>query len=205
MVEIGNILEVENYIDDLEAVVFDLDDTLYPEKEYVKSGYRKIAEYFGIPEMESELWAAFETRDKAIDEVLEKHGMMEYKNRALHVYRFHKPNISLYPGVREMLGRIKERHKTGIITDGRPEGQRAKLKVLGLNVDKVIITDELGGVEFRKPNPKAFEEISRGLGVNYKKMCYVGDNIRKDFLVSEQLGMRFIWFRNSDGIYYQER
>ena len=34
MLEIQDILEVEKYIDDVDAVVFDLDDTLYSEKEY---------------------------------------------------------------------------------------------------------------------------------------------------------------------------
>ena len=38
--------------------------------------------------------------------------------------------------------------KVGIITDGRPEGQRNKLESLGLDVDDVIIMDELGGVQF---------------------------------------------------------
>lgn len=34
------------YIDGLKAVIFDLDDTLYSEKDYVKSGYAAIAKVF---------------------------------------------------------------------------------------------------------------------------------------------------------------
>lgn len=41
MIEIDKITDVSNYIDDLKAVVFDLDDTLYSEKEYVRSGTMK--------------------------------------------------------------------------------------------------------------------------------------------------------------------
>ena len=36
MIEITEITEVMNYIEGLSAVVFDLDDTLYSEKEYVR-------------------------------------------------------------------------------------------------------------------------------------------------------------------------
>lgn len=200
MIEIDNILDVEKYIDGLEAVVFDLDDTLYSEKQYVQSGYRKIAEYFGMPELEEEMRAVFEAGGQAIDEVLAKYGMKNYKDDALRVYRFQDPKISLYPGIAEMLGRIRIHKKLGIITDGRPEGQRAKLNALGLSADCVIITDELGGIEFRKPNPRAFEMMGKELCTAYGRMCYVGDNIRKDFTAPEQMGMRCIWFRNQDGL-----
>ena len=44
MIEITEITEVMNYIEGLSAVVFDLDDTLYSEKEYVRSGYKAVAE-----------------------------------------------------------------------------------------------------------------------------------------------------------------
>ncbi len=43
MIQINKITEVQNYLDGLEAVIFDLDDTLYGEKEYVRSGYREVA------------------------------------------------------------------------------------------------------------------------------------------------------------------
>ena len=39
------------------------------------------------------------------------------------------------------------------------------------------------------------------LNVEYEQMCYIGDNIRKDFIAPEQLGMKAIWFRNKDGLY----
>ena len=68
-------------------------------------------------------------------------------------------------------------------------------------VDYIIVTDELGGVEYRKPNPRAFETMKEKLGVEYSEMCYVGDNIKKDFVAPEKLGMRSIWFKNKDGLY----
>lgn len=92
----------------------------------------------------------------------------------------------------------------GILTDGRPQGQQAKIKALGLEpyVDSIIITDTLGGTQYRKPHEKAFMLMKERLGVAaYPEMCYVGDNPSKDFTAPEKLGIRPIWFRNPDGLY----
>lgn len=198
---VKDILDVEKYFSNIDAVIFDLDDTLYSEKQYIRSGYKKIAEYFNIPDMEEEMWNSFENGGKAIDEVLKAHGLISKKEQALYIYRFQEPKISLYSGVGELLIRIKKKKKIGIITDGRPEGQRAKLKALNINVDKVIITDELGGTEYRKPNPKAFEIMQKELNTEFEKMVYIGDNIKKDFIAPQKLGMKYIWFKNPDGLY----
>lgn len=198
---VKDILDVEKYFSNIDAVIFDLDDTLYSEKQYIRSGYKKIADYFNIPEMEKEMWTCFENGGRAIDEVLKAHGLISKKEQALYIYRFQEPNISLYSGVEELLIRTKKKKKIGIITDGRPEGQRAKLKALNINVDKVIITDELGGTEYRKPNSKAFEIMQKELNTEFEKMIYIGDNIKKDFIAPQKLGMKYIWFKNPDGLY----
>lgn len=197
MTTITSILEVEQHLDDVEAVIFDLDDTLYSEKEYVRSGFRKIALWLGKPEFEERLWTVFQHGGKALDEVLEEKDRVE----ALQIYRFQHPDIHLYSGVKEMLQRIRQENKVGIITDGRPEGQRAKLKALGLDVDKVIVTDELGGVEYRKPCAVAFEKMQQVMNVSFDKMVYIGDNIKKDFIAPEKLDMKWIWFNNPDSLY----
>ena len=51
MIEINQIADVLNYIEGLKAVVFDLDDTLYGEKEYIRSGYSAVAKV--IPQVEN--------------------------------------------------------------------------------------------------------------------------------------------------------
>lgn len=194
MIEINNILDVEKYIADVDVVLFDLDDTLYSEKDYVRSGYMAAA-----PERFEELWSAFLAGKQAFDVVIP-----QQKEEALKVYRMHIPTIRLYNGVCEMINRIKQNKRIGIITDGRPEGQRAKLQALGLMDIPFTITDELGGIEFRKPCKKAFEIMQKKFDVPFSKMVYVGDNIKKDFIAPEHLGMQTIWFRNRDGLKYGE-
>lgn len=213
MIKINSILELEGHIDGLRAVIFDLDDTLYSEKEYVRSGFSAIAKI--LPEIqnaEEKLYSFFESGKPAIDYLLrsEKIYSDELKEECLNAYRTHPPDIHLYDGVRELLLRLrKEGYMLGIITDGRPDGQRAKISALGLDtlVHEIIITDELGGIEARKPSEMAFiemhERLNKILGerIDYSEMCYVGDNTSKDFIAPASLGMRAIWFDNPVGIY----
>lgn len=190
------------------AVIFDLDDTLYPEKDYVRSGYRAVAALLPeVEDAEGQLWQAFEDGKPAIDHVLEQAGLQDRKAACLAAYRDHDPDIHLYPGAAELLAELRSRGvKLGIITDGRPEGQRAKLEALGLYdlVDSVLITDELGGSRFRKPNDIAFRIMQTRLNVPYEQMVYVGDNPAKDFHAPRTLGMQWIYFQNKDGLYSKD-
>ena len=204
MIEIHSLSEAESCLDGITAVIFDLDDTLYPEKDYVRSGFKAAAALFPeVPDMAEKLWTAFEKGLPAFDAVLAGEGLIARKEEAIRAYRFQTPDICLYPDAKELLRRLRKTRKLGLITDGRPEGQRAKIAALGLAdaFDEIIVTDELGGTEFRKPNPEAFELMSRRLGLPFGEMAYVGDNIKKDFIAPDRLGMRSIRFLNPDGLY----
>lgn len=188
----------------IKGVIFDLDDTLYSEKEYVASGFRSVSDYFGGG-YEDKLWQYFEAGKPAIDELLKELGRDNREMTALKVYRSHKPKIHLYDGVKEMLDKIRQKGiRIGIITDGRPEGQRNKIEALDLEkmVDDIIITDELGGVQFRKPCDIAFRIMANRWRINPADIVYVGDNIAKDFQAPQQFGMKTILFRNDEGLYF---
>ena len=189
---------------DIKAVIFDLDDTLYPEKDYVRSGFHTVANMVpGIGNAFEKLWSAFETGQLAIDSVLKSEGIYtdELKASCLKAYRFHKPDIRLYDGVEGLLSRLRHKSmKLGIITDGRSEGQHAKIDALGLQnlVDEIIITDELGGEQFRKPCDIAFQIMQRRLKIKYEQMVYIGDNISKDFYAPKNLGINCIFMCHPD-------
>lgn len=204
MTEINNILHVETFIDGVDLVVFDLDDTLYSEKEYVRSGFKRISETLKMPTLESKLWEAFLQGQKAIDTVFESEKIPDRKDQALSIYRNQKPTIHLYSGVESMFRRIKQKgKKLGMLTDGRPEGQHAKIEALNLEsiFDVIIITDELGGVNCRKPNEIGFQKLQEKTMIPFEKMVYIGDNIHKDFIAPEKLGMKCIFFNNCNGLY----
>ena len=94
----------------------------------------------------------------------------------------------------------------GVITDGRVSGQKKKIQALGLEklVNDIIITDELGGIQFRKPCDIAFRIMQHRWKIPFEQMIYVGDNVEKDFQAPKQLGMRSIFFKNKDGLYQGE-
>lgn len=209
MIEINNILDIDKLnIKGNKVFIFDLDDTLYSEKEYVRSGYYKIAEYLQDKSVAEKLWKEFLNKKNAIDEVLMNEGVFteKLKQECLEVYRNQLPDIHLYEGVKDMLAKLKNRgYMLGLITDGRSEGQRHKIKALDIEkcFDYIIVTDELGGVEYRKPNEKAYTMMKDEFEVNYSEMCYIGDNINKDFIAPQKLGMKSIYFKNLEGLYYK--
>lgn len=207
MIIVDHILDVAGYLDGIDVVIFDLDDTLYSEKEYVQSGYEAIGREFSlIPDMKQRLWEAFCKKQKAIDTVLKDFDCYSIENlqKCITIYREHEPSIHMYDGVYEMLYRLRAAgKKLGIITDGRPDGQRAKIRALNIEAifDHIIITDEFGGEQFRKPNKRAFIEMKNFFDVDFNRIVYIGDNTKKDFIAPEMLGMCSIWFNNKDGLY----
>ena len=189
----------------IKGIIFDLDDTLYSEKDYVKSGYKAVSDHLGGG-YEEKLWNYFTGGKKAIDELLSEIHKESIKNTVLNIYRDHLPVIRLYEGVAELIETIKSRNiNVGIITDGRPNGQRNKIHALGLDdlisEDNIIITEELGGPQFRKPCDIAFRILQNRWRIHASEIAYIGDNPAKDFNGPQQIGMNAIWFRNPDGLY----
>lgn len=192
----------------ISGVIFDLDDTLYSEKQYVRSGYKAVAKLLGHEALADRLWTYFENGKPAIDELLNELGCMGRKEECLEAYREQIPEITLYDGVVDLILELKSKGiMVGIITDGRVSGQKRKLQALGLDmlIDDIIITDELGGTQFRKPCDIAFRIMQHRWGLPFEQMAYVGDNVEKDFQAPRQLGMRSVFFRNKDGIYFDNR
>lgn len=209
MIEINSITDIVLHLEGIKTIIFDMDDTLYGEKEYVRSGYKCVSECVpNIDKAEEKLLHFFVNGKNAIDELLMTEGIYtdELKTACIKAYRYQVPDIHLYPGVKEMLISLKQQgYNIGIITDGRVEGQEAKIKALQLDklVDKIIITDSLGSIEFRKPCTKSYILMSEYFNTNYSDMIYVGDNPKKDFIACEKLGIRAVYFVNQDGLYSQ--
>lgn len=207
IIEIHSIYEVLKIAEHLNGIVFDLDDTLYNEKNYVRSGFNAIGNAFPqFKDLSEKLWKAFSDGKTAVDVVVDELGLQKekYKQKFLEIYRCHKPDIKLNENVYEVLSKLKKNNKKlGLITDGRPEGQHNKIEALGIAdfFDKIIITDELGGSDCRKPNPLAFNIMKKSLKLEYKDMCYIGDNINKDFIAPEKLGIISVHLNNCYGLY----
>jgi len=186
-------------------VVFDLDDTLVSELDYLKSAYKEIANNIDNALKES-------IYDEMLDWYLNKKNAFEllckkYPNlnteQLLFWYRNHFPTIELKIGVEELLKFIKSNDfKLGLITDGRSLTQRNKLRALNIEdlFDKIVISEEFGTSKPEMRNYEAFIET----GIN--SYFYVGDNLRKDFISPNRLGWVTICLKDSGtNIHKQEK
>ncbi len=198
----------------IKAVVFDLDDTLYPEADYVKSGFHavgsEIEKRFKITNADKILFEYFKKDNSdAYGRLLHDYGKEFTQadiDKLVDTYRTHTPKITLSKETKNTLLELRQHgFKLGIITDGRPYQQHAKIEALGLKdlVDEIIITDELGGIEYRKPKPAAFFKMCELLNVFPEEMIYVGDNPKKDFAIKKYLPIRTVQLL-SCGIYAEE-
>jgi putative hydrolase of the HAD superfamily len=189
----------------IQAVVFDLDDTLYPERDYVRSGYRAVARRLGGPGtdakvLETYLWDRFLAGQsaRAFDAASEHFGLnlsTEQIAELVEVYRNHRPDIRPYEGIADFLGRLREHCRLGLLSDGFLPAQELKLEALKLGrfFDEVLFTERLGR-EAWKPSTAGFEAIRRKLALPHEAFAYVADNPAKDFVAANALGWRGIQY-----------
>lgn len=197
----------------IKLVIFDLDDTLISEEEYIKSGYTVVADYienkYNIPKDIAfrEMFKKYRNKEKNVfNGLLDENGIAYSKEEIkeiVDVYRNHVPKITFFDDVKPTISLLKEKGVfTGIISDGYRETQKNKLTVLNANefFDKMILTEELGR-EYWKPNPKAFEIMQNEFGLNYCEMMYVGDNPQKDFFIKKYYPIRTVRIIRENSIY----
>lgn len=193
------------------AVVFDLDDTLYPEREYVLSGFDAAATWvelvFGVPaaEARSELRGLFDAgvRGDTFDRWLVSRGLPRiHVTELVRAYREHHPRLAPFPEVPALLGRLSSRLPLGLVSDGYLDVQRAKLTALGLAsyFKAIVFSDEMGRDAW-KPSTRPFRRVLDILGVEPEDAVYVADNCSKDFIGARATGMATIWARHSNGDY----
>lgn len=205
------------------AIIFDLDDTLYPERDYVASGYRAVAaaivggahvptyaarnpqpatgdQAVPTPPLEDWLWQRFLAGQaaNAFDAMNEHFALGLSKEgvaELVRIYRGHTPAIKPFAGMRELLGRLAKRHCLGLLSDGYLPAQRLKLGALGLTTffKRIVFTEEIGRDAW-KPSPVGFELMTRRLAMPHTDCVYVADNPRKDFLAPNQFGWGTVQF-----------
>ena len=195
------------------AIVFDLDDTLYPERQFVESAYRAVATWiaasFGVSAQATflELVQLSETGDRGrvLDRWAEAHRPEEsgLGQRLVQVYREHTPRIRPFPEVPALLLELRRCYRLGIVSDGFREVQERKIEALGIRavVDAIALSDEWGRSAW-KPDPKPFQIVLERLsGVSPSQAVYVADNPEKDFLGARRAGMGSIRVLRASGVH----
>lgn len=194
----------------IEAVIFDLDDTLYAERDFVLSGFRAVGKALGGSlgaALDEQLRRRFERGERGdlFTPVLKSLGGYRDESHIktlVEIYREHTPEIVPYKGVREVLETVRKSRRVGLISDGICAVQLRKLDALGLQscFDAVVITGQWGR-EYWKPHRRGFDHCVALLGVAHAQACYIGDNPLKDFVTIKKLGWKTICIRRQEGLY----
>ncbi|MBC8617554.1 HAD family hydrolase [Parabacteroides faecis] len=171
--------------------VFDLDDTLYKEIDFLHSAYREIAQWvelkFSLNDIYPFMLRAYENKSDVFSLLIRTYNLPLTKDDLLDMYRLHFPVICLDSDTEDVLNVLNLDYRLGMITDGRSITQRNKYRALELDrfIDDndLVISEEFGS---EKPSEKNFLFFQdKYINTDF---FYIGDNLRKDFITPNRLG-----------------
>ena len=164
--------------------VFDLDDTLYSERDFEKSGIEFVYHNLSIKHISLE--TILNNRNNWIDLIINGSNKQITLQTVLDIYRNHFPTIQLYNDAKVFLEKLLSQGiEMSLITDGRSITQRNKLRALGIEsfFKNIVISEE---VNSEKPTEYNFRMVMYNkIAENY---IYIADNPKKDFITPNKLG-----------------
>lgn len=194
-----------------EWIVFDLDDTLYLERDYVRSGFAAVgdvANEYGISDFASVCQQLFDqgVRGDIFNAALKNAGRdqpPELIARLVSAYREHTPSIRLLPEVALTRSALVDGgRRTALLTGGPPASQHRKIEKLALaSWCEPIVISSSWGKEFDKPHTRAFVEMENLTGASGPHLTYVADNPAKDFQPTSVRSWNFVRIRRKGSLH----
>lgn len=193
----------------IRGLVLDVDDTLYLERDYVRSGFRHLDVWcereLRVSGIGTRAWSLFEegVRRTTITDALADSGVRittDLVHEVVEQYRSHAPDIHLLPDAEALLVRAARDIPVAVVTDGPAQSQRAKVEALGLErwASTVVVTAEHGS---SKPDPEMFRLATRGWTTPTDSIAYIADNPTKDFEGPLSLGWQAIRVRRAASLH----
>jgi putative hydrolase of the HAD superfamily len=188
------------------AVIFDLDDTLYPSRRFTLSGFcavaRQIERDHGIPAPSSfrvmrRAWGSV-ARGRELQAVCETFGLpLSLVSTWVTLIRQHTPRLRLPAVSRDVLSLLRREWRIGILTNGLPDVQARKVAALGLAplVDAVVFAAACGDGR-GKPAPEGFDDILARLRTPAASAVFVGNDPVADVGGAAGVGMKTIHLRD---------
>ncbi|HEY1428777.1 MAG TPA: HAD family hydrolase, partial [Candidatus Tumulicola sp.] len=203
----------------LEAVLFDLDDTLHDDTSAYQDAAEEVAREIAVergidalalkaayvaeaegfwhrlaPDALQETMAGIRRRlwSSALDRVgIADPALAVRSAQRYHDYR--KKRYVLFPEAAAVLAAQRARgRRLGLITNGFSETHREKLGLLRLGdaFDAIFIADEVGMV---KPDPLLFAHACRTLETAPARAAMVGDRYDRDISGAMEAGLTTVW------------
>lgn len=199
----------------LSAVLFDIDDTLFPTTEFSRQARRNavramieagvdLPEDVMLRELDEVIAEFSSNYDRHFDKLLQRlrPPNLARLNQAIvvaagvaayHDTKFH--GIEPYPDVPPLLEDLDEAGiRLGVITHGLAVKQAEKLVRLGLvdlfHPQAIFISEQIG---VSKPNPKLYQIALKDMALEPSSAMYVGDNPEHDIAPPKSIGMITVW------------
>lgn len=208
-----------NQMTQIEAVLFDVDDTLFDRNKaqdlvleiivrempaifedldydevrraFAESDRISSAEYYS-----GTLQEGFRTRrSKLFLEFLRLDRSLWEEIAALYVKRY--PTVySPVGGLPEVIDELAKTYKLGVVSNGFPDVQYRKLETLRIRerFGCIVLSEE---VDMCKPEPAIFHHAAALLNVPPHACVYVGDLFDMDVVGAKRAGMRACWLNPS--------
>lgn len=209
------------------VVLFDLDDTLMAHRQAVADGillHMRERAYDGDPGAAQLLWHELEerhyhsylagdlsfedqrrarARDFALahGETLDALGagawFDRYFERYRDAWRLHDDAVAALDELEATLPGVR----LGIITNGEPDFQRAKLERLGI-LDRFAHVIASGALGVTKPDQRIFDAALERFAADapVERAAYVGDRLRTDALGAASAGLDGVWLDRHDTV-----
>lgn len=197
----------------IEAILFDLDDTLV---EYERSPGELLRTSFEIAG--SEPLFSVEEYYARYDEFAEKHGSMDelraecfaaladengYERQlgrevadAFGGER-DQANVELLPSVARVLTELGRKYRLATVTNGAPDAQRQKINAVSLErwIDTIVVA---GRDVPPKPAPEPFERAIQSLDATPATAVHVGNSLETDVAGAAAAGLDTVWIPDTD-------
>lgn len=201
------------------AVFFDLDDTLYDQREPFRNGLKTLDGYEGMKKIPADalfrrfrhhsdvLWEQYKTgaltlgrmRVERLQRTLADFGIRAYEEDCIafqQAYQEGQYRIRLHAGAADCLKQLREAGcLLGIVTNGPRSHQTRKLEALGIETyiprTRWFIS---GAVGMAKPDPELFAYVNEMTGTEPAGCVMVGDSLVNDVRGAAGAGWRTVWF-----------
>ena len=177
----------------MDAVCFDLDGTLFDDRQYVRAGLLAAADLLdretGV-DLSAELLEAYfrrELTEQTFDHVLDEHGLStDLVPRLVTAYHEHSAPLVPFPDAESTLEGLREEYDLAVVTGGT--NGASKLDRLGLSgyFDSVVVAPAHG---WSKRDPEPFAAALGELGTTPDGPAVVGDRPAVDFARPNRMGM----------------
>jgi putative hydrolase of the HAD superfamily len=213
---------------EIEAVYFDLDDTLCAYWDASKSGLRRAFELhgpYGFTVEECVLaWAAafrdfaptlkqtgwYEgylklsepTRTENMRRALHRLGVIDEERAATLSQSYMEERdeaLSLFEDAIEVIETLRKKYPLGLITNGPADLQRMEVNTLGIQKYFDHILIE-GEMGRGKPKPEVFEHARQLMAKEPHQLLMVGNSYRHDVLAAMNAGWKAIWIRRPSDV-----